>query len=248
MTATTAEYLKLTYRAGVDVGWGCTYRSVQMLVGNVAHRGAGVPWENVAAWFVDSPIAPFSLVNLAHPPLRWASPTVALSALVARAASTPQKLPFTVHVLTHETVDAIPALRYPALLCAPALLGTGTTASPVHLERLTRLSRLPSFAGMVCGQRSRSFLALRLDGEVAHVLDPHSVAPPLRFGDIPPLVDTARAIPLTTLAPSVAPAWYCTDVPSPALQASLAELPLSSGTGQRVECDDAHDEEYVLVG
>lgn len=248
-TPNQEEYLKLTYRAGVDVGWGCTYRTVQMLVGNVAHHRAGVSWEDVATWFVDNPDAPFSLKNLAHPPLRWASPTVALAALVARATcSQPPPLPFAVHVLTHDTIAQLPALRYPALLCAPVLLGTGLTASPEQMERLTQLSRLPSFAGMVCGQKSRSFFALRLEEEVAHVLDPHSVAPPLRCGAPPPLVTESLEIPLVTFAPSMAPAWYFSNVPSPEVRASIAQLPLSSGKGQPVACDDASDEEYVLVG
>ncbi|KAI8817017.1 uncharacterized protein EV422DRAFT_571102 [Fimicolochytrium jonesii] len=250
----------MTYRSGFegiegtaftsDVGWGCMLRSGQMLLSGVLLRHLlGKDWRlsqtttdsttshthaRIISMFADTPLAPFSLHNIALLGARkfgksvgeWFGPSTISQCLKELVEQTPN-LNLTVHIATDNTLYTSSVIRQctsagddttgdwtPVLILVPLMLGVRET-NPVYFAGLKACFGIEACVGVAGGRPNSSLFFVGTAGDNVLYLDPHTVRPAVSLPDptdedlatyTPPQI---RTISLTSLDPSLVLGFYC---------------------------------------
>ena len=167
------QYIHLTYSVFQepvgefehDVGWGCTYRSGQMMLANAFWKHGRMDVASVLTLFQDIFSAPFSLCNIVPTFGKWGSPsTVACRMARVRPSPVPIRLVGNGSACNTNGNTA-------EILLVPIRLGKDCIES-TYIPRLQELLDFPGCIGCICGRGNQSFYAVQQDRQIKY-LDPH---------------------------------------------------------------------------
>lgn len=180
-----SDLIWCTYRTGLppefangtDTGWGCMYRTCQMMIA-AGLRVLGFSRTEAISYIIDSPDAVFSILNLAHSRSDekvWGSPlSVCLKAQQASARFSVKD--FAMHVsgegsLYKENVSQTPFVPFFYFI----VLRLGSSFNTAYTKALQDSLRFPLCIGIIGGKSYSSFYFTGFQESRFLFLDPHYV-------------------------------------------------------------------------
>ena len=163
-----------------DVGWGCTIRSFQMLLGNTLDK-TGI-WDK-SLFILDDGKAPFSFQSIAKRGIKyarevgeWFKPSETAKCIKdifeANNGKLKGKTGFDFFIYGRDDVDDV---TFPALMVFPTKLGVDTIDRS-HFKNVLDILKHPNTMGIVGGSGSSSYYLIGTthDDKILY-LDPHDV-------------------------------------------------------------------------
>jgi cysteine protease ATG4 len=193
-----------------DVGWGCTLRSLQMLIGNVLLRKCNI---HPSKYVVDKMERPLSIHNLItygqSYGLRegeWFYPSIACRCLRDIWKESTLKTMFKV-VIYGEDIKEVPNASYPMLMILPVKLGIDKMDEKYQCMLVDMLKESCSM-GIIGGSGTSSYYYVGVDsGGKIYYLDPHELR---KSNDMDYTVKKVHQTPFASNNPSIALAFFIT--------------------------------------
>jgi cysteine protease ATG4 len=235
-----------------DVGWGCTIRSFQMLLGNSILKCSS---HDVKKYIADDGVAPFSFQSLVkqgkticnHDPGNWFKPSETakcIRKIFSENENLCKVLGFDFAIYGVDDLD----VHFPTLVVFPVKLGIDSIDLSYYHAFFDML-RHPDSMGIISGSGGSSYYLIGASQHEILYLDPHDLR---SWNDLSYIHRKINSTRISTLNPSVALAFLVNSkealVHIEQQYAKIFSTALSTGKDDgKYTCIDDDDEDFCIV-